>query len=432
MRNYDELHAAALASGSFAGYQGDGASVPWQVALPFSLPIGYTFWSYKAYLDSRWPEGFRLHDWTYTPYGSAIQVTQEESDLALREYIARDSVPDSLIVYASVATFGSMWFGKSDTGYSGPQSTRPTGNIELGTFSTRGASMPMKVVIVFQEQSTAGSNADSIGYVSQSRTGGWTEHVWYQSDNLAQLINDLKGPNPGGGEQPLLYARALCLPNNAQIVGVRIYQGGAGRGQYFPMGFKGSMGANDIPQMALLCAAISGGTNTVRRFTMRGVPDDQVNNGEFNPGPNFASNVNLYFSALTNFAFLGSAIVTKTPIIQIQDAVNAPGNGLVTFGANNPYAVGNYISINQTLDAVGIRRGGKFLVVSVGPMQQQITIENFPFAPTTGGYASMPSKQLFPFLNPPDNISVERVTTRRVGRPFGGYRGRRSRHRKIA
>lgn len=134
MRTFDELWTAATATGTFTDYVGDGYSVPWQVALPFALPVGVTMYVYKAYLDLRWPDGAHLHDWCYTPYGSLIGVTRLEADTALYEYIARDSGLDALIVFAAVRAGGGPWFGVSQTGYHGMQSAGAVSNIATTPF----------------------------------------------------------------------------------------------------------------------------------------------------------------------------------------------------------------------------------------------------------------------------------------------------------
>lgn len=131
MRTYDQLVAAALATGTFEHYVGDGASVPWQVFMPINQPIGWTMWAYKAYLDVRWPAAFKLHDWTYTPYGSLIAVDREEADTALYEFIARDSPIDAWVVFQAVRVGGEPFFGKSQTGYTGSQVYGVTPNIGL-------------------------------------------------------------------------------------------------------------------------------------------------------------------------------------------------------------------------------------------------------------------------------------------------------------
>lgn len=128
-RNAAQLRADALATGTFANYVGDGASVPWEVAVPISLPAAFTMWSYKQYLDARWPHAFKLHDWCYTPYGALINCTRLEADDALFEDINVDSPADAAIVYAAVRAFGGPYFGVSQTGYTGMQSQRPIFNI---------------------------------------------------------------------------------------------------------------------------------------------------------------------------------------------------------------------------------------------------------------------------------------------------------------
>jgi hypothetical protein len=123
-----------MATGTFEHYVGDGFSVPWQVALPGSLAPSVALYAYKAYLDARWPEGARLHDWCYTPYSIQIGCTRLEADNALYEYIARDSGLDAWIVYTAVRAGGGPWFQRSMTGYTGPQV--PIGITNMGLAST--------------------------------------------------------------------------------------------------------------------------------------------------------------------------------------------------------------------------------------------------------------------------------------------------------
>lgn len=128
-RTAQQLITDALATGTYAGYIGDGASVPWQVALSAGLPIGLTMFMYKAYLDVRWPHAFKLHDWCYTPYGGLINCTREEADQALFELIAVDSPIDAAIVFAAVTVGGGPWFGHATAGYSGIQAPMPVDNM---------------------------------------------------------------------------------------------------------------------------------------------------------------------------------------------------------------------------------------------------------------------------------------------------------------
>ena len=121
MRNAAQLRAAALDTGTFLNYRGDGASVPWLefglIARQFAAPL----WLYKQYLDLNWPETWKLHDWAYTPYGALINCTREEADGAVYEEVSRTSPIDGWITWSAVRVGGAPWFGHSMTGYSGMQ-----------------------------------------------------------------------------------------------------------------------------------------------------------------------------------------------------------------------------------------------------------------------------------------------------------------------
>lgn len=128
-RNAAQLIAAAMATGTYEHFQGDGASVPWQVALGYNLPLGVTMLMYKAYLDAHWPHAFRLHDWCYTPWGALINCRREEADNALFELIAVDNSLDAWIVWTAVRVGGEQYFGHATAGYTGIQTPLPLDNM---------------------------------------------------------------------------------------------------------------------------------------------------------------------------------------------------------------------------------------------------------------------------------------------------------------
>jgi len=121
VRNAAQLRAALREIGVYDAYRGDGASVPWLEAGLVAIGWVGLLATYKVYLDLRWPEAFKLHDCLYTPYGTQINATREEADSALYEEIVRDSPGDAWLIYLAVRTGGGIYFGKSMTGYSGPQ-----------------------------------------------------------------------------------------------------------------------------------------------------------------------------------------------------------------------------------------------------------------------------------------------------------------------
>jgi len=121
MRTFQQLIADANATGTFANYQGDGATVPYEITGAFSALAGLALYQYKQHLDSTYPEAFRLHDWCYTPYGQLIGVGRDEADAALRDQILAiggpAAVADSQICFLAVQTGGGPWFGNSQTGF---------------------------------------------------------------------------------------------------------------------------------------------------------------------------------------------------------------------------------------------------------------------------------------------------------------------------
>lgn len=423
-RTAAELRAAATATGTFTSYQGDGASVPWEMmAVPFNLYL----WAYKQYLDSLWPEAFRLHDWLYTPYGTLINATQEESDLALFEEIAVGSPADAVIVYNAVRLGGGLYFGRSQTGYS-------TRNMALApAFSFGDPSMAIKVVMQFQVTTNdqAGNNAGSIGYTRRGHIGGWTEHVWYNGDTLSDLRTLLYSTNfygPG-----LCLARARLLPKSALVYGVKLYKGGAGRGQTEGRSFPGNSSYDtDIPQMAALCRGGSTGFAVSRVFEVRCIPDDMVTSGEFSPTTSYASNFAAYFNQLGGFSFLANDPTNvANPIFelfQFSDGTAPYTNyAIVTLNGPNSFALNDIVTLNQVLDANGVRRSFTGSVIAPGPGANQFKLGGWTFGPATGGTATLKSKGIFNL--DPNGFSVSRITTRKVGRPFEKYVGRRSSRR---
>jgi len=420
VRTAAELRDAAMATGLFADYVGDGATVPWQVGTP---PLDYLLFAYKFYLDSRWPASFKLHDWLYTPWGGLIAVGREEADLALFEEIFRDSPVDAGIVFAAVRAFGAPYFGTSQTGYNPrrpPESGRNIG--EAPRSISGGSPMPIKVVVLFQQTTIAGGNSPIIGLSGRSHQAGWSEHVWWATN---ESITDLKAALITGspGRYGLLPARSGVLNANAAIIGVRLYEGGAGRGALLPLGYPG-LGGNpcDIPQMSVLCKGTAQNFAVARRWTLRGIPDGQVTLGEFDPTVNFAARLRFYFDALQNFYF--RAIDASNVPVAVHDVQST---GLVTLMNPSPFVIGNFLTFRGMLNTVGRRVGATGFVTAIGPMANQFTIGAWLILSTSGGTAVLRSRSLYPFFSP--STSAVRIVTRKVGRPFEQYRGRASRRR---
>jgi len=274
-----------------------------------------------------------------------------------------------------------------------------------------------KVMMVFQNTTSGLASVEPIGYTIVPRTGGWSESYYQIGGNTGDILRQAKGPRTDG-YQPILQARATLLPITARILGLRIYESAGGRGQFFPAAYPGTWSLGDVPSMALLCATTSAGTPTVRRFTMRGIPDNQVVAGEFAPTSLFATELRAYFDSLYGTSFLGRDPVAEQAIFDVSNA------GLVSCEVPIVYTGGQIVTVSQTLDSDGRRRSGRFQVSATGPLSNQLTLAGWTHGPCTGGKLSIPTKSLWQVQ--PGATSAVRITNHKIGRPFAGYRGRNS------
>jgi hypothetical protein len=294
--------------------------------------------------------------------------------------------------------------------------------------------MAIKVVMLIQlttdtpvSSGNAPAAAPSIGYAPRVHLAGWSESLWWDSNDVTSLIRALK--TGYGRLPPLGPSRAALLGNSAQVIGARLYAGGAGKGQSIAFSFPGNASSNvNQPQSAILVVAAPTASAVSRRFTLRGVPGSQESAGEFNPSVAYAKAVSDYFQALGNFSFLANDYtVTQFKIL------NVSLTGVVTInGAFPTFAINDIVTVKNTLDSGQVRRNYTGQVTALDPTHNMLTLSNptWPWGATTGGMIWKPSKVLY--LINPANCSVTRIVTRKVGRPFEQYRGRRSKRRKIA
>lgn len=430
-RNAAQLRAAALATGWWDGphlvYVGDGASVPWEVGyyIPWQSLGGFLY-AYKVYLDARWPAAFRLHDWLYTPYGALINVTRDEADNALYEDIAPDSPIDAQTVYTACNLGGGPYFGVSTVGYVPPPGTAASGpNMgEASTVIRSGPVADFKVVMVFNQTTRGTVSQPSVGYTASARQGGWSESHWVAGVTLDQLRQIFVGPR--NVALPICQARAALLPEGGVLKGIRIYEATGGRGQFFPVSFGNNPSWTcDQPQNALLLATSAAGATTVRRFDIRSMPDGQIVSGEYTPDTQFATALRLYTESLVNTSVRGR--VVTAPI----DVFNVSAAGLVTarsMPAAPPYSPNAIVTISRTKDSDGILRSGEFVIATTGvPATNAFTVRDWPYGRTEGGTIKIITSQFFTVSS--YDTKVERTIVHKIGRPFGGYRGRRSKKR---
>jgi len=283
--------------------------------------------------------------------------------------------------------------------------------------------MPFKVTLLLQDS----TGITSTGTVLASQhIGGWSESYYSSVGSITQLRSRLI--TAGSWGIGLLPARAALLPSTGQIVGYRIATvfPRSGRTQTASAAWPGQFAANtDVPQMAVMCTAQSTTTSNIRRFALRGIPDFQVTYGEYTPSVTYQAAMTAFLNELSAWQFVGQDFaVTNFPI------VNVTAGGVVTVAGSMTFAVGDAVQILSTvLDASGRKFTFKTKVTVGVTAGNQVTVANWPLLPSTGG--------IFRFLNyllfniDGANATADRAAVRKVGRPFGQYRGRRSKRKVL-
>lgn len=438
MRTWEELIQEADATGTWATYVGDGFSVPLQTGWEFPTFVSGLARAYKAWLDSHYFEAARLHDWCYTPYGSLIAVTRLEADTAIRDRILDiggfTSAIDAATVFSAVRTFGGAYFGNSQVDFSQALFReaydrihgRSGANMPNGAgivFSPFGGvpNMPIKVVVVFQQTNVPGSSNPSIHNESIQRVAGWTESYFSSAEGVATVLAEISGP---GG---LIPRRAELLNSNAAILGVRLYVGGTGKGNFHSIRRPGYAGTADQPTSGMLIEGVLGDSGRVSRRILRGIPDDWIVGGELSLSSTVASAIGRFFLTLQN-QFGGFANVKGTEF----SIFNVLSTGLLTLTDDVvPWAAGAVIQIQMTTNPSTLQRvSGQFLVQSVGPLPNQAQLANWTAGLCVGGTAFNSTNQFKTYLV--DSLKVVKAAIRKVGRPFGLYRGRASSRRPPA
>ncbi len=280
--------------------------------------------------------------------------------------------------------------------------------------------MPFKVTLLFQQGTGAAAGQPTLA----SHIGGWSESVYTSNPSITAVRTAILGdPVLGGGLAPL---RAQLLPASGSVVGYRIAQvlPRVGKAQTQSVVFPGSPSREtDVPQMALQCSINSASTNNVRRFSIRGVPDDQVIDGEFAPDAGYQTRLSFYATELSNWQFLGQDLtVPFLPVTSIDVT------GLVIMAAPPGYLVGDTVQFrNVRIQATGqlVSFKAKVTVAPIGGVT--FTITPPPLLAMAFGEVRKVAFALFTMDG--NSFQVARVAVRKVGRPFGQYRGRRSRRR---
>lgn len=275
--------------------------------------------------------------------------------------------------------------------------------------------MIFKVTIIFELRTGTPS--------TRSRLGGWTESHYIQVDDATEAARRVQVGTGLFGS--ILDARAALLPASSQIVGFKLQDVGPPVGRMYAIELirPGKVGnPTDVPQMSVYLRVPTLGRVNVGKQELRGIPDGQVTFGAFTPDDAYKGSMTAYIRTLGAYQircvdFTQPSFLVKT--------ISALGVATATV---NPlgFVVGDNVRVLRAQTASG-RVGTETFITAIGGLGREFTLNYWPFGAATGGRIR---KQAIVYA-PIDFASTQpqRVSLRKVGRPFLEYRGRVSARR---
>ena len=264
--------------------------------------------------------------------------------------------------------------------------------------------------------------------LGDGRSSGWSESFYFS--------DDITGTNWAGALDLVSRARADLLPSKANIIGARVtaindaaYSAGEPQRGYtvsnlYPGGWQGGPhGADnqDMPQVSLIIRGIASGAKNMRTFEIRGMPDDIISQGVYAPSRPYQTRMSAYLRAIAanNMRFRG--VDYTKPVGKL---VSVDANGNFVFAPTAPLQVNWFIELLRVRDinnksvrgvyqigTVAADGAGKFIgwPGNVVNSSGKVRIRSFTYP-----------------LFAADSLQAIRTTVRKVGRPFGLWRGRAS------
>lgn len=255
-----------------------------------------------------------------------------------------------------------------------------------------------------------------------SHTAGWSESHWRQNV-LTQDDQILTR---------MLNARAGMLPKQAAMIGLRIGQFTIAGNRVLPGQTSirkflkpGQQGYScDVPQMALELGASTSGVNS-SKFSVRGIPDNQVVQGEYAPTDAWDQRLQEYMNALSSqgWQMLGRVLTNETFKI---NGISA--SGVCTLAVAPTFANGAQIRVLRCNDTNGAPVNGVYQASQVAGTT--FVLNNWPqgVVVVAKGSVRVDAVDNFTLID----VEPSRIVVRKVGRPFEQYRGKRSRRRARA
>lgn len=272
--------------------------------------------------------------------------------------------------------------------------------------------MPARISMIFQLTTEAEDRE-----IASPHIAGWSEGFWENANN----------PVLTGNVRELLRLRALLLPLQAAIIGVRranytiegnrLVPGGTASAK---VNYPGRAALHcDLPQTSLQLSLVGDGGNT-SRISLRGMPDSEFERGEFQPNAGYKGALTQYRNYLVEqaYGFMGRDLSKPTARI-----VAIAANGAVQLRSSTGAVVGDYVRLLNVKDTNGKNVQGTFRVGTVAVGGLTMTLDAWPEKIVQeSGSMRVDAVRYCDIIS----VDVSRAVVRKVGRPFEQYRGRAS------
>jgi hypothetical protein len=260
------------------------------------------------------------------------------------------------------------------------------------------------------------------------RTGGWSEGFWVNGDPTVFLPL----------WQAVQTARARFLPAQASIVGQRSQQYTISGNKLLPGGTSSGtvlVPGNpnypcDIPQMNYELPVQASLAPNKSRLNLRGIPDQFVVTGELAPSRAFLTAIQNYINALRVIGFAAGFVgrnisLGSVRVISYKPPAGANPGLLTTDNPIPAFANGNFVRFHRVYDDSGNPVKGAFVAASIGGNQYNLATGPDQTVTQPSGTIRVDQIAFMPY----GNFSTGEITTRKVGKPLKGFRGRRSKSR---
>jgi hypothetical protein len=282
--------------------------------------------------------------------------------------------------------------------------------------------MPFRVSILFNLTTTPTDPSSAA-----PRSGGWSE----------TLVNTFNSPLSLAYLTLIAAARAQMLPVQASVVGFRqaaftisgnkIFPGGASTQALLAPGNVAY--TLNLAQDSLELSAQASGAPNSTRFRLGALPDEVSKFGEYQPTSAYKTSLTNYILGLTtgfpvgsggSFGFIGRVLTNAA--VRVLSLTNT--GLLTTQGAIPGAAAGSYIRFHRVFDINGNPVKGAY--VTAAPVGNTYQLSGCPPQTVTSpnGTVRLDAIQVYQYAA--GGMVPVRAVSKKVGRPFRGYRGRQS------